>query len=540
MEFSPVRKPVEVDHRITTTPMPVLTPITIFGIFAVSILYFADILIRSSQKLYWSDELFTVYLCQMPTFKGTWHAVLNGADFNPPLFYLLTRTSEALFGHGLIATRLPATVGMWLFGLCLFTFVTRRVGAIAGSIAALFPFFTLANYYAYEARPHGLVLGWCGLALLCWQMTTESKTKNYLWSLAFFASLVGAALTHVFAIYLLAPFGCAELFVFLRERRINWSAVLPLIATPVIAVPIYLPMLRVYRLLFHQVGGLQQRPLDVMQAFLSSLLDPAITFAFIVLVFLAFVAIRQRQSHASAPTIPEREFVLAIAFACLPVFGLVGVKITHGVFFDRYFLASTAGWSMLLGFVTSKVLERSSLSKWLLAALLALFMADVGMAVRHLANHSDFALIEPASKMAFSSDVSQPMLRHEALIHPQDGRDILVLKELDYIYLFHYAPPAVASRLYDGALNDDDVMLNAFRLLHTWAGVDLKTSTLDAFLKSHQQFLVYSGSGGPFEAQCGDCVDIIQKAGFHLASEQRDQDGVLYSYESTGSNARPD
>ena len=34
---------------------------------------------------------------------------------------------------------------------------------MAGFIAGTFPFFTLAQYYAYEARAHGIVLGWCGL-----------------------------------------------------------------------------------------------------------------------------------------------------------------------------------------------------------------------------------------------------------------------------------------------------------------------------------------------------------------------------------------
>lgn len=509
-----------------------LNPVAWISLTIISIGYFVDVLIRSSQKLYWADELFTVYLCQLPSFRSTWSAVLHGVDFNPPLFYLLTRISQAVFGHNAVATRLPETVGLWLFCLCIFFFVGRRTGIIAASVAALFPFFTLANYYAYEARPHGLVLGWCGLSLICWQMGKEEKTKAHLWSFGLFLTLLGAALTHVFAIYLLIPFGCAELFILMKERRMNWSVLLALITTAGIALPIYRPMLKVYRLLFHQVGGLQQRPLDVIQNFLSSLLGPAIVFALVVLAVLAFMSREHTGSEDSVPMIPAVEVLLGVAFACLPLAGIVGVQITHGVFFNRYFLVSTAGWAILVGFVSSKLLPRSSLSKWLLISLLALFAADVGMAVRHLVNHSDFALIEPTSKLAFSSDVSRPMLRHQTLIDPQGDRDILVLPQLDYIYLIHYAPTSVASRLYDGALAEEDVTLNAYRLLGIWGRVDLKTSTLDAFLKSHQRFLVYGASDEPFQPQCGDCVDAIQKAGFHLTSEQRDQDGVLYSYEA--------
>ena len=139
------------------------TRFTIVNIAVVSAVYFADIFLKASRKCFWSDELFTVYLCRLPTFKDTWTAVTHGVDFNPPLFYLLIRFAQRLFGEGLIATRLPAIVGVWLFCICLFLFVARRAGVTSGFIAGAFPFFTLAQYYAYEARAHGIVLGWCGL-----------------------------------------------------------------------------------------------------------------------------------------------------------------------------------------------------------------------------------------------------------------------------------------------------------------------------------------------------------------------------------------
>jgi hypothetical protein len=77
----------------------------------VSAVYFAEIFLRATQKCFWFDELFTTYLCRLPTFKGTWTAVLHGADFNPPMLYLLTRGAHGVLGEGLIATRLPAMLG---------------------------------------------------------------------------------------------------------------------------------------------------------------------------------------------------------------------------------------------------------------------------------------------------------------------------------------------------------------------------------------------------------------------------------------------
>ena len=58
-----------------------------------------------------------------------------------------------------------------------------------------------------------------------------------------------------------------------------------------------------------------------------------------------------------------------------------------------------------------------------------------------------------------------------------------------------------------------------------------KMSLLQPFLNTHDRFLVYGSDGGRFLPVCGDCIDVIQKAGFLLTSETKDADGVLYAYE---------
>ena len=37
----------------------------------VSALYFVDTFLRATLKTFWYDELFTVYLCRLPTFHAT-------------------------------------------------------------------------------------------------------------------------------------------------------------------------------------------------------------------------------------------------------------------------------------------------------------------------------------------------------------------------------------------------------------------------------------------------------------------------------------
>src|SRR5947209_6538098 len=56
-----------------------------------SLLYFAQTLILAGEKTFWFDEIRSLEICRLPTFHAAWNAVLAGADFNPPLFYLIQR-----------------------------------------------------------------------------------------------------------------------------------------------------------------------------------------------------------------------------------------------------------------------------------------------------------------------------------------------------------------------------------------------------------------------------------------------------------------
>jgi hypothetical protein len=499
----------------------------ILGVVIVSAIYFTDVSIRSSKKLFWYDELYTWYLCQLPSFKSTWAAVQHGADFNPPLFYLLTRISQSLFGHGLIATRLPETVGVWLFGLCLFIFVSRRAGVIAGAVAGLFPFFTLAQYYAYEARPHGLTLGWCGLALLCWQRVEETKHK-YLWIGGFCLSLLAAVLTHVYAIFIIAPFAAVEVYSTWRNRKVNWAMWAAMLLAVGVAVFVYLPLIRTLRPYMRQAGGLPAVPWDLLRIHLKNVFGPALAILFVVIASLALERFRAKWVRKGS-TIPDSELLLAIVFACLPIMGIAGLMIAKGPFYDRYFLSSIAGWAILIGFAVSPLRSHSSEPRVIAAGMFVLLLGNLANATGHLKSLSSLPLIEPSTGIVFSSDPRQPMLLHNTLVDAKD-EDILVLQQLDYLFLYRYAPKEIVSRLYDGALENDDFHLVGYQILANQAHLDLKVSTLSAFMESRSKFLVYVGNRGALPV-CGDCIEIIQGAGFVLKSETGDAGGILYDYD---------
>jgi hypothetical protein len=495
---------------------------TILGVALVSAVYFADIFLKASHKCFWFDELFTNYLCRLPDFNTTWTAVSHGADFNPPLLYLLTRSTQWFVGEGLIVTRLPAMVGVWIFGVCLFLFVARRAGVVPGIIAGTFPFFTLAQFYSYEARAHGIVLGWCGLTLVCWQRNAEGRAKH-LWLAGFGLALLGALLTHVYAVYLLFPFALVEFYNLVRWRRTNWGIVGAMVSALVfVTMAVYLPLFRVYRAtvpLTFQAGSH-----DLFQRFLVNAIGPAVSVLLLWLAILAFEGLWFNQRGPAYAAIPTREILVAAGFACIPLVGLLGSKVSHGPYIERYFLSGIAGYAIFLGFASSRRQVGSWAAQALAGCMLLLMLADLGTTI-YLSMKQRIVLLEPSTGLRLSTAPSNPMALYDTLSMNKSDLDILVLPSLEYIYVFRYAPPSIVPHLYYGA-PENELNRSGYEKLAKWAHIDLKTTTVGQFLATHTRFLLYESGNGAHT----DEVQSIVSAGYRLTSAKADVGGILYEY----------
>ncbi len=502
---------------------------TVAGFLFLSTLYFADVLLRASLKAFWFDELFTVYLCRLPSFHATWTAVLNGSDFNPPLFYVLSRASQGLFGEGLIATRLPAILGVWIFCICLYAFTSRRLGRVPGAIAALAPLFTLAHSYAYEARAHGIVLGWCGLMMVCWQRARERANQQpwqiNRWVVALAVCYLGALLTHIYAVYLVVPFLLAECSELLRRRKIHLPVIAAL-ALPLMSVaPLFAHMRRTYAAIQPDAQPLSH-PQIVIQQSLVSMFGGAL--GLLLLSFALFAFQRRSSEYLSSRelTFSREELVLGVGLLLLPILGIAGAKLTHGPFFERYFVASSAGFGLLLAQAATKKTAGLSIPRGLLAAMILLVLGDAGLAAR-ATRGADLAQVEPASNFKFSASPSRPLERDGALLGDTSGLDILVTEAHNYLYLDYYAPPEIRRRLWFGAATADDFVLVSDRRLARWTHISLRTTTYQEFFATHDDFLVYGSTDGRFNGSCEDCLQKFLNAGYTLRSVTRDTDNLL-------------
>jgi hypothetical protein len=497
----------------------------VIAFLLISALYFADTLLRASLKTFWYDELVTVYVCKLPSFAATWSAVLHGADLNPPLFYLLTRWSQQLFGEGLIATRLPEILGFWLFCICVYLFVARRLGPLRGAVAGLFPVFTLAHYYAYEARPHGILLGCFGLMMLCWQHAREGKNV-YLWVVGLWFSYLAALLIHVYAVYLLIPFLIAEAISIAKRNRPHFGIMAALLLAPPCVAPLYRRLYASFR--SGGFSGMHIHLYELVQHYFVFVLGPAIVVLLFLLLFLAWKhpLVDTASNSPEARSLSTAELGLALGLAVLPAIGVIAIKVSHAYYFDRYFLAATAGYALLLAQATLVRGSRGFVARGLLLSMIVLLSADTLIAAYCRWHHADLDQEDPSSHIAFVPNPADPLMRDAALLRDTTKLDILVTNEPEYLYLYYYAPQQIRNRLVFGSPQKLG-FLDAYQQLAHWGKVDLRVTTYDDFFTGHNDFLVYSSNNTHYVSGCRDCLERILKAGYALRSVDQDADNLL-------------
>lgn len=530
--------PVQMEaHTITLSR--VRTPSRFGGtfwlLFGFSIFYFTDVCIRASEKFFWYDEFFTLHLSQIPGLGPLWAALRQGADFNPPFFYLLTKASRAFFGNGLVGTRMPEIFGFWLLCICLFVFVNRRAGAVAGSIAMLLPIVTGAFFYAYEARPYGLVVGFCGLAIVCWQRACwrkSSDVRNRGWWLAGLGlSLLSAFMTNCYALVILAPFALTEIWRTIQSGRTDkpmWTA---LLIPAILPVALYIPLLSSYGALtkgttFETVFVANWEQISRYYVFL---LKPCLEVFLLAAVLLLVDRWRisrsaPARSHGAAGY-KAPEIVLSACFVALPVFGLMLAKVVHGPFFARYFLSGVAGIGLLVGLAFGTRPREN----WPAATFLAVMVLAVCLQTSRLAWHRYHGwgepLFEPSTGITLDTTPGEPLDVHPLLASPSlPNLPIAVPVTLDYLYLKHYAP-GIAPRLYLICNSKHEFSYRGLRLEQNWMPVlrDNHILTHGEFLHSFPHAFVYVDNLGLASfagfVQRGAAIESLHRSGRHFLAE---------------------
>jgi len=430
-----------------------------------------------------NDELFTLNIARLPGLAEVRGALLTGAEQMPPLFYVITRASLALFGDGGFALRLPGILGVLVLGLSVYTFLSKRTTVLEGMAAMLFPLTTAAYYYAFEARPYGLVLGFTGLGLICWQALAEGGRRPVLLT-GLALSLAAAISCHYYAILIVIPFLIGEAARALGSRRLDLP-VAAAIAGSMTPLLLHLPLIRSARS-YSTAFWAQPRWGDIPDFFNFLLASAVLPLTAMLLLTIAWslIAPAKEGGRESERGLLTHEFFAAIGFIVIPVAAVVmAIFVTHA-FTYRYALTAVIGLTVLIPLAFKKA--GSDILPVLLVLLLLLGFARRGGLT-----------LQDAARRTADREAEIALLLHD------DHGDLPVVCADPHAFLMlsHYAPAGLRPRLvYLGDtsesmryLGHNSLERGMFDLLKPWFGLNVQNyrSFMKSGMKSGRRFLLF-------------------------------------------------
>jgi len=443
-------------------------------------------LFGAASKPFWYDELCTLIVARQPSLSAIWRALAQGADGQPPPFYLVERAAAALLHNPHLGFRLPAICGFACTLVCVFFFVKRRSGALYALLCTSMLLLTVAySTYAVEARPYSLLLACIAIALLSYQRAPETG-----WIILMGLSFAAAGALHYYAVFALVPFGLAEIALSLKERRLRprvWLA----LACGLLPLALFWPLLRALKKYYgssiwdqpslRRTGSTYGWLFHISSYHWNLAIAVAIAL-FLVGAPMAALAIR----HVRATLIAERYFhehVPVWALLGLPFVAFAATKLAHGGLDHKYVLPCVLAVPLGAGYILPR-LNRS------IVVLLAVLVLSV-LAVQEAGFW--------ASQRGHLGEVVSPVATVESMVDLAAHTDlpVVVSDGDDYLPFVYYAPPELARRFVDvvdppqaiAYIGNDTVEKSLLRLRFYYP---LRVYEFQTFASSHASFLLYS------------------------------------------------
>jgi hypothetical protein len=428
-------------------------------------------------KTFWFDELVTVYVARLPTLTAVWTALTHQADNTPMSFYLETRAASAAFGENHIAMRLPAILGFAIMCVATFCFAARRSTALHGMLAMLFPAFTLAREYGYEARSYGVVLGCTAAALAFWQAAAEARPRR--WALlGLGVSVLLAATNHIYAGLMICALAVGEAVRSLERRRPDWP-VWAVLALPVVGIAAHVPFLRsawTYSDNFVSKWGWDHIG-DFYTHALSPFLFPGIVALLLMLVVT--LVFGMTSGPAASTVIPRHEIAALLTMTVTPVLPAVLALWLPVPYVDRYTLYAIIAIGVLVAWLLhAREGVRPVATLTTVAVLTALLFAREGLATRSLA--------APGARLAMP-----------AVFEGATGEwPIVVSDPMSFMELTYYAPADLRAQFFyvgdiDSAVRWTTIDSAERTLVAMGTMMPLRVVEYSAFERSHPTFYVY-------------------------------------------------
>lgn len=361
-----------------------------------------------------------------------------GADNQPVLYHYAMSQTVRLFGNDALGLRVPSLIGFSVACICVYVFVSRRSAGVWGLLSVLFLLQTKAWWFATDGRPYGLMLGFAGVAVVCWQNIVISRSR-LLSLIGLGISLLCAFNTHYFAVLLLIPFWAGEAVRTFIRRRIDWP-VWACCSLPALVLLAYAPIIKAAKPNSGIPFAHFARP--SIWNFFDEFFTPTLaTFACGFVVYGASLYLRRRFKPAAATDFPARDYapeaVAVIAFCTIPVFAVLLAKYGTHIFFPRYGIAGAFGFAVLAGVCGWLVFARQTFFGWTLVATLGLLLLH-GQKVADIADIRDSRADPPGVVLP---------LRLPAIVR-NDNLPIAFADLHDYMQFFYYGDAPTRSRAF--------------------------------------------------------------------------------------------
>jgi hypothetical protein len=430
------------------------------------------------------DEMIVSRTALQPHFSELWSILASGQSPHPPLNFLAVRFLYGVFGVSELTTRLPATIGFTVMEVCLFFFISKRSNAAWGALGMLLPLLTTARIFAVEAKPYGALLGWTGIALICWRGTAPGS-KHRGWALAgLAAALACATSSHFFGALLGFPILAGETARWFRCRRIDWAS-LAVLSCNYLPLLFFIPILRASR----QIHGIHPWQTPLEPSFILKSGDLLLREAAAPLMICILIAALGKAWTKRLPPVtpfPLDELAAAWALAMLPVAAFCGLRLAGiRVIEEKYLIITVIGVAILAAW------SLHSLSGPRLPVSAAMVIVFLTWGSRDFVGDLHFSQGERSWAANF-----QPPAAADAF-----GPLPVVVETPIFATLENYAAPQIASRIYfvtDAAGREkytgNDALDRSFNLNPRFFGPHVEP--IETFEAEHPRFLIYESLPG--------------------------------------------
>ncbi|MDP2996344.1 MAG: glycosyltransferase family 39 protein [Bryobacterales bacterium] len=448
-----------------------------------SLYYFAAAVRLAKSGPFWFDELFTYYIARQSSAAEIIASLRIPVDQQPPPFYILTHAASRLAGDVHIGFRLPEILGVWLMCVCLFLFVARRTNALYGAFAMLTPLSLTAFFYAVEARPYGLVVGFCALALLAWQSAADGR-RRMVWLPVLALALAAGISSSYYAVLLLAPFGLGELVRTVQRKAVDWGIWLAFGAGGGISF-LYLPLVT------RAVGGYLPRNwaspsigaiFTMYGRYFEDAIVPLVALvAGLSLLLLLSGSNRKPESLGNWNRAFPHEIAAGIGLLLLPILGCAVAALHTKMITGRYVLSTILGITILFTLIAFRAARGSA------AAGTVLFLVALGSVVAYQVPTRRYELRARRE----STGTLRTLLANQPADLP-----VVVNDPARFFEASHYQSPEIASRLFflvdlASSKRYGKIPYAGRGMLEMQRIAPVQVQELAAFRKARSEFLVY-------------------------------------------------